>query len=113
MAVRLITNTEKFWVEIEGSDFCYKRMPADMKTRLFNKHKKRGVIDYDAAAEASVPWGLLDWGKRLPLFGETEDGEAVEVPFERRLVETLPGVVRAELGSLIISGETEDSPDPS
>lgn len=105
MGIQLIARDERLSVEIDGSTFFYKRMPADKKGRLLKQHAKRGAVDYDSAAEDAVAWGLLDWTN---VSSRGADGQVEDVPFDKALVPLLPGSVRGELAGLVMGGDIEE-----
>lgn len=111
MTVILIGKNERNEVELRGSLFYYKRMPAAKKARVIKANTKRGVTDWDAVADAAVQWGLLDWAE---VFALDDDDVKHPVGFDRELIAELPDGDRAELGDLIIGGlgEVSKGKDP-
>lgn len=111
MAIKLIRSAERYSIEVKGSIFFYKRLPAAQRNRLQKQNSVRGVVDWDAYMQAAFKWGCVDWRN---VIGEDEAGNEVEVPFSTEAMEAIPTEVVAEVGEAIALGtENKADADPS
>ena len=112
MPILLISDSERLSLELGDSTLYYRRVPALKRAELLAKHTTFGIVDEPAWQLAMVTYALTGWANV-----QTLDG--VAVPFEARLVGTLPppviGALMAKVQETSPAPETilKNSPEPS
>lgn len=90
MAVKIIKETERNSVVIEGSTFYYRRISVSKSMEINKRHTRRGVVDYAAAGLDVVKYCLLGWDEVLD-----ENDEPIE--YDPALVDMIPDNIIGEL----------------
>ena len=90
MAVKIIRETERNTVEIEGSKFYYRRIPVSVAISINKRCSRRGVVDYVQAGVETVKYCLLGWDDVL-------DENDQPVAFSPDLVDMIPDSIVVEL----------------
>jgi hypothetical protein len=98
----LVTDTEKLSLPLGDSTLYYRRVPALKRAELVQKFTTFGLVDEPGWQLAMVEYALTGWDNVTTLDG-------VAVPFEARLVGTLPPPVIGQLMAKI--QETSPSPE--
>lgn len=95
MAIRLISQDEKFTAEIAGCRFYYRRLPQDEARRIREKFTVRGKVNTDKVAEAALAYCLLGWDG-------VEDAAGEPAPFSTEAAGFLPPRVFEKLQETIM-----------
>jgi len=96
-----VSESEQLSLALGDSTLTYRRVPAVKRAELVQKHTTFGLTDEPSWQLAMVAYALLGWDNV-----QTLDG--VAVPFEARLVGTLPPPVILQLMAKI----QESTPAP-
>lgn len=88
--IKIIRESERNEVTIEGSTFIYRRIPASVSMKINREHTRKGLIDFAEAGLAIVRYCLLDWRNVL-------DENDEPIPFTKELIDCIPDPIIAEL----------------
>ena len=90
MAIVLIADTEQLSLDLGDSILYYRRVPAVKRAEILQKRTTFGIVDEPGYQLDMVQYALTGWANV-----QTLDG--VAIPFEARLVGTLPPPVVLQL----------------
>jgi len=98
----IVSESERLSLPLGDSTLYYRRVPALKRAELIQKHTTFGLVNEPAWQLDMVRYALTGWDNV-----QTLDG--VAVPFEPRLIDTLPPQVIGQLMGKI--QETSPAPD--
>ena len=101
MAVRLISDSEKLFIDIEGARFYYRRMPAHVRAGIESRftNNRTGKTDWTKASVALLDYCLLNWQDVVDTAGNS-------VAFTKELIKFIPDTVQADIIAAV--GENTD-----
>lgn len=110
MGIVLVTEDEKFTLKIMGTEFYYRRIPADTQVKIREENTSRGVVDDEGVMKAGFAYALIGWGGDVPTLPGGKPAD-----FNQTMAWALPDPVKARITANIfgtIGGEEVNPNDP-
>ena len=105
--IRLIAETERLTYKVEGSVIYYRRVPADVRSRIIRANTVRGTVNWEGVSSDMLDYAVTGWDNVRDLAGNP-------TPFSSNLIGTLPERCRVDIVDLAFSAtNSEDEPDPT
>ena len=107
MAIRLISESERFKREIQGAVFDLRRAPMDLIARWKRKHTKRGVLDEIGMLRDIMCYCILGWDDKVA----GDDGSPADCTNDHKM--KLPEAVMDEISTAVredMEGKGDEDP---